>query len=197
MIRDFANDNVCYLELRTTPRQTFHMTKTEYLKTVLNAIRECETQYPTIQVKLLPSIDRVQGIESADENLAIILELLKESYGDLIVGIDFSGDPTKSSFSLYKSVLEKAKKNGLKLAVHCGEIENDTEIMEMIEFGVDRIGHGTFIEGKALELVLERNIPIECCLTSNVKSKTVKTYDDHHLKKLLELKHNVVICVRN
>ncbi len=38
-------------------------------------------------------------------------------------------------------------------------------------------------------------IPVECCLTSNVLSKTVKTYDDHHFKELFVIDHPVVISV--
>lgn len=38
-------------------------------------------------------------------------------------------------------------------------------------------------------------IPVECCLTSNVLSKTVKSYDDHHFKELFNSNHPVVISV--
>lgn len=39
VIQEFSDDNVVYLELRTTPRATPSMTKTEYLDSVINAIR--------------------------------------------------------------------------------------------------------------------------------------------------------------
>lgn len=37
VIREFSEENVIYLELRSTPRETAKMTKSEYLETV------CET----------------------------------------------------------------------------------------------------------------------------------------------------------
>lgn len=46
------------------------------------------------------------------------------------------------------------------------------------------------------KLLVNKKIPIECCLTSNVKCGTVKSYEDHHFKRLHEMKHPVVICVR-
>jgi adenosine deaminase len=38
VIEDFADDNVMYLELRTTPKSNAEMSKMTYLKTVLEAI---------------------------------------------------------------------------------------------------------------------------------------------------------------
>lgn len=38
VIRDFAKDNVVYVELRTTPKQNENMSKTEYLECVLESI---------------------------------------------------------------------------------------------------------------------------------------------------------------
>lgn len=193
VIKDFDEDNVCYLELRTTPRQTEAMSKEEYLETVLQQIKDCESKYSII-VKLIPSIDRSQSVESAQENLKIILKL-KERFQNLIVGLDFSGDPNKNNFNMFHEIFMEARENDLKLAIHCGEIENDDEILDMINFGIDRIGHGTFIDGYAWEILLEKKIPIECCLSSNIKCGTVETFETHHFKKLFNSNHPVVICV--
>lgn len=191
VIKDFSEDNVVYLELRTTPRKTEKITKRQYLETVLESIIDCQTDIPDILVKLVPSIDRSQGFESAQENVDLILEL-KKTYPKIIKGIDLSGDPTKMEFKIYKELLKKARDNGLKLALHCGEIKNDSEVIEMLDFGMDRIGHGTYINP---DLLIGRNIPIECCLTSNLKSGTVKSFSDHHFGYLFKMKYPVVVCV--
>lgn len=39
VIQEFSDDNVVYLELRTTPRATASMTKIEYLNSVIESIR--------------------------------------------------------------------------------------------------------------------------------------------------------------
>lgn len=49
--------------------------------------------------------------------------------------------------------------------------------------------------GENLAFAQEHKIPFECCLTSNVKCKTVPSYEDHHVAKLLKLKHPVCVCV--
>lgn len=38
-LQEFQDDGCCYLELRTTPRDTPHMTKASYMETVIQAIQ--------------------------------------------------------------------------------------------------------------------------------------------------------------
>lgn len=72
---------------------------------------------------------------------------MAKEYPDIICGVDFSGSPTNGNFNDFKPILEKARENGLKLALHCGEVENPIEISDMLQFGMNRLGHGTFIKG--------------------------------------------------
>lgn len=97
-------------------------------------------------VKLLPSIDRSKGSDTAKDNIDVVIEM-KKSFPDIVRGVDFSGSPTDGNFSDFKAILEKARSNGLQLALHCGEVENPLEISEMLQFGMDRLGHGTHIRG--------------------------------------------------
>ncbi|KAL9700880.1 hypothetical protein quinque_004321 [Culex quinquefasciatus] len=193
VIQEFADDNVVYLELRTTPKATAHMTKHEYLTTVLETLRKSQTEFPKITVKLLPSIDRSKGVKEAEENVNLVLELAK-SYPDLIKGMDLSGAPFGTKFADYRDLLRKAQSAGLKMALHCGEFDDDDEVRQMFEFGTDRIGHGTFIKGDNLEFARKAKIPFECCLTSNVKCSTVPSYEEHHFKRLWEGGFEVCVC---
>lgn len=104
--------------------------------------------YPGIIVKLLPSINISYGFAEADANFQLFSELRK-AHPDIVKGLDLSGDPAKGKFANVKGVFQKARDEGFRLALHCAEIDDDSEIREMIEFMTqeDRIGHGTFIDG--------------------------------------------------
>uniref|UniRef100_A0A0A1X993 Adenosine deaminase-like protein n=1 Tax=Zeugodacus cucurbitae TaxID=28588 RepID=A0A0A1X993_ZEUCU len=193
VIRDFAKDNVIYLELRTTPKRNSEMSKVEYVESVLEAIERAK-KYQNIHVNLLLSIDRGQSVAEAEETVDIALQL-QDRHKDLISGIDFSGNPKLGNFAHFISVLEKAQQNNLKLALHCAEIQNPEEIDEMIKLGMERCGHGTFLSDHHLNEIYTKNIAIECCLTSNVKCSTVESYDDHHFKHIFNAKKSsVVLC---
>ncbi|XP_020811851.1 adenosine deaminase-like protein [Drosophila serrata] len=193
VVREFARDNVQYVELRTTPKANKSYTRREYLQHVIDAIGEARKTYPDILVKLLPSINRAEPVAVAEETVSLALEFA-QSHPDLILGIDLSGNPGKGTFSDFVPILSLAREKGLKLVLHCAEIENPAEIKEMLNFGMSRCGHGTFLTPEDIELLKSRNIPIECCLTSNVKSGTVHSLEEHHLKRLMEADAPKVIC---
>jgi len=192
-IRDFAEDNVQYVELRTTPKANENYSRRDYLQIVIDAIKAASETYPEITVKLLPSINRAEPVDVAEETVSLAVELAR-AHPNLILGIDLSGNPGKGRFSDFAPILAQARDKGLKLAIHCAEIENPSEVKEMLHFGMSRCGHGTFLTPEDIGQLKQRNIAIECCLTSNVKSGTVPSLEEHHLKRIMEADAPKVIC---
>lgn len=45
-----------------------------------------------------------------------------EKYPQYIVGIDLSGDPTAGDIEEFLQLLEMSRKMGLKISVHCAEV---------------------------------------------------------------------------
>ncbi|XP_065071999.1 adenosine deaminase-like protein [Rhopilema esculentum] len=200
VIKDFANDNVKYLELRSTPKSIGNMTKEMYMDAVLQAIHECnnDSELDIITIFLV-SIDRRNGTSIAEQTVDLARKyFLKNQY---VVGIDLSGDPRHGKPNHFAPALIRAKSLGLKTTVHLAEIKgNDSDIKILLDTKPDRIGHGTFLRPEdggsreALDFVRHHKIPIELCLTSNVKAQTVPSYDVHHFKKWYDEKHPCIIC---
>lgn len=90
-----------YLELRTTPRDvsSTRMTKSSYIESVLKAITDARSAVENdITVKLLLSIDRaMKNVDDAQEVLKLI-KMYSAHSDATVVGVDFSGNPTVSSF---------------------------------------------------------------------------------------------------
>ena len=76
-----------YLELRSTPRQTEHMTRMQYVQTVLDEVE----RYPPERAALLVSIDRKMHVDVVEEIVQIAIRL--RHVGRRVVGIDICGDP--------------------------------------------------------------------------------------------------------
>lgn len=139
VIKEFANDNVIYLELRTTPRKENDMTEEDYIESVVKAILHSKDK---IIVKLLCSIDRRHSVESSEKSLDVILKM-KTKYPDIIKGIDLSGNPMEGCFP--EALFRKARNHDLFITIHCAEIKNDAEVMQMLTFQPDRLGHCTYL----------------------------------------------------
>ncbi|KAL4710332.1 hypothetical protein ACJJTC_011148 [Scirpophaga incertulas] len=197
-LQEFHEEGCIYIELRSTPRNTQYMTMKQYIETIIEAIRESSLQI-TLVSKYIISIDRRSAISEAEKIINLAIDSHKQ-HQDVVVGVELSGDPTVGKFSDFLPAFSRAREAGLKVTLHCGEICNVEEILEMIEFNPDRIGHGTCIHpdyggtAETWSALCESKIPVEVCLTSNIKTKSSPDYSSHHFKKLYEANIPVIIC---
>ena len=120
-----------------------------------------------------------------------------------VVGIDLAGAPAKHhKYRLidYEKPFTMAKKLGIGRTVHAAEGRSPREIETAVKFlHAQRIGHGlTLLEDpRVLELVLERDITIEACLTSNWHTGAIEKIPDHPIKKWFDEGVRVAICADN
>uniref|UniRef100_A0A0C9RAC4 Adal-a protein n=1 Tax=Fopius arisanus TaxID=64838 RepID=A0A0C9RAC4_9HYME len=199
VIQEFHDDNVIYLELRSTPRSIKdQMTKEEYIEAIIKAIEACKCKTPGILVKLLISVNRKEGFTNAEENIKLAVKYHRQ-YPMIIVGIDLSGDPTEGE--AYINLLQNCRDEGLKIAAHCAEVPNEEEVVDILNFKPDRLGHCTNIHPnlkgtqKIYRMLLDSRIPVELCLTSNLKCKTVASITEHQFPYFYKEKHPVCISV--
>ncbi|XP_006883271.1 PREDICTED: adenosine deaminase-like protein [Elephantulus edwardii] len=202
VIKEFADDGVKYLELRSTPRGEIAtgMTKKTYVESILEGIKQSKQENLDIDVRYLIAIDRRGGPSVAKETVKLAEDFFL-STDETVLGLDLSGDPMAGQAKDFLEPLLEAKKAGLKLALHLSEIPNQVkETQILLDLLPDRIGHGTFLnssEGGSLDLVdfvRQHRIPLELCLTSNVKSQTVPSYEQHHFGFWYSIAHPSVIC---
>ncbi|KAJ3727719.1 hypothetical protein C8R42DRAFT_572214 [Lentinula raphanica] len=193
-----------YLELRTTPRPTRTLYADDYLRTVLSEVE----RYPRERAALIVSVDRrmpiIQDVKairgtsdgriSVEEVIHLAIRLKNE--GRRIVGIDLCGDPLAGDMSLLGPFISKAKAAGLCVTFHIAETTHNSsrDTMTLLGYNPDRLGHATFLDEEAKDFVLEKNIPVEVCLSSNVICKTVPDLASHHIRYYLDRNHPIVVC---
>jgi len=199
VIRDFARDNVVYLELRTTPRQTEFLSRQDYLTTIIEVIRECEADASLdIMVRFVVSINRANGVEQATEIVELVLKTLAQNQECFIVGLDFSGNPLKGHFGDFVPVLEAARLAGLKITIHCGEVEDPDEVFAIAQFKPERLGHALCIPDDLKQSLFfhgDNRSAIECCPTSNCKTLELTHIRGHpHLENWITSDCPVVLC---
>ncbi|XP_070619687.1 N6-Methyl-AMP deaminase [Erythrolamprus reginae] len=199
VIREFAADGVKYLELRSTPREekSSGMTKRTYVETVLEGIKQCQEEGLDIDVRFLVSVDRSKGAVAAKETVKLAGDFFLSTDG-VVLGVDLSGNPKAGHGRSFLEPLLEAKKDGLKLALHLAEIpKQEDETRLLLGLSPDRIGHGTFLQTSELDLVdlvRRSKIPLELCLTSNLKAEMVPSVSQHHFGFWYPLGHPVVLC---
>lgn len=105
-----------------------------------------------------------------------------------VVGFGIGGDEARGSALEFREVFAWAREQGLHLAPHGGETMGPLTVWEALECGAERIGHGIgAIEDAALVAHLaQRRIPLEICISSNLRTGAVASLRSHPLRRLYE-----------
>lgn len=187
VIEDFANDGVLYLELRSTPRDI--PTKRAYVETLLHVCRLSSIKYNII-VRVILSIDRRVNTETACE----VIELAREFSNQGVVGIDLCGNPTIGKFDTWIPAFELAKKYCLPITLHFAEVPAPEESRAMLRMKPNRLGHGCYLDDGLKKLMFNSPVPLEVCLTSNVKTGSTRDISSHHFSEFFEKGYPVILC---
>jgi len=120
-----------------------------------------------------------------------------------VVGIDLAGGPAPAHrwrLEDYQSPFEAAKRAGLGRTVHASEGRPAKEIAAAIEvLDAQRVGHGTTLmeDPEVLALVVERQVVIEACPTSNVHTGVIEGLAEHPIRGWMERGVQVCLCTDN
>src|SRR5207302_1555913 len=121
-----------------------------------------------------------------------------------IVAFSIGGDELSLSSAEFQQVYERAAELGFHRLIHAGEVGGAEKIREAIELlGVERIGHGiaAMHDPALMDLLAERQIPLELCPASNVRtgalalqlSRKHAIIKDHPLPRLF--RHGIPIVL--
>lgn len=197
VLKDFHDDGVVYLELRTTPRAipASEVSKDDYVNTVLHCIASSNKSNPSMRTNLILSIDRRNDAATALEVVDLALKYQTEG----VVGVDLCGDPAVGNVSIFAPAFEKARSNGLKITIHFAEAPQSSsreELECLLSFQPDRIGHVINVPDDIREEIVKRGLGLELCLSCNVHAKMITgTYGDHHFGWWRQMKCPIILCV--
>ena len=138
-------------------------------------------------VSLLWIFDAVRhfGAEAAERVFRKAAELRERN----VVGIGIGGDEKRGPAEWFRDQYAWARDQGLRLTCHAGESAGPESIWSAIrDLNAERIGHGlTAVQDPALmDYLAEHQIPIEICLSSNLRTGCCNSLDEHPLPKYLE-----------
>ena len=187
-VADAAADNVRYLELRFNPialsrAQRFPLQ--DVVEWVTGAIAGAQQTHP-ITVRLILQIGRDETPRVAEE----ILELALAYRSRGIVGLDLAGDEVNYPAYRLAPIYQRARQEGLGVTIHAGEVGGAANVRDaVLLFQAQRIGHGIHAieNSEVVRLLLERNIVLEVCPTSNLQTGAVRSLSHHPLSDMLAL----------
>jgi len=203
---DLHRDGVIYFETRFAP--VFHTQKGLTHQQVVSAV--------------LKGLERGRqdfGIASgliicAMRNMDVSLEMAElavdfRSRG--VVGFDLAGEEGGFPPKKHVDAFHYIQRENFNITIHAGEGFGKESIWQAIQYcGAHRIGHGTRLiddiavaDGKAVKLgdlaqyVLDKRIPLEICLISNVHTGAARSLEEHPFKILYPAKFRLTLNTDN
>ena len=124
------------------------------------------------------------GVEEAQK----VFELAVRYKERHVVGVGIGGDEVKAPPELFRSVYGYAEDNGLRLTAHAGETGPAESIWGALNLHAERIGHGLSAaqDPDLIEELAYRQIPLEICVTSNLKTGCCKIAAEHPVKSYFD-----------
>jgi adenosine deaminase/aminodeoxyfutalosine deaminase len=155
------------------------------------AIFEClergrERGEKEFRVSLLWIFDAVR--QFGPEAAQTVFELAAKYRDRNVVAIGIGGDELKAPPELFREQYAYGAAQGLRLTAHAGESAGPESIWGALNLGAERIGHGLTAaqDPELIEELAQRQVPIEICLTSNLRTGCCMQLRDHPIRKYFD-----------
>jgi adenosine deaminase/aminodeoxyfutalosine deaminase len=105
-----------------------------------------------------------------------------------VVAFGIGGDELQGPAELFKDVYARASERGLHLTAHAGENAGPESIWGALNLKAERIGHGLTAgqDPELMEELSERQVPIEICVTSNVRTGCCADLAQHPVRNYFD-----------
>src|SRR5579863_1208688 len=137
-------------------------------------------------VSLLWIFDAVRqfGAEKAQQ----VAELAARFKNPSVVGFGIGGDERQAAPELFRDVFAYAAANGLRLTAHAGETAGPGSVWGALNLPAERIGHGLTAcqDPELVETLSTRQIPVEICITSNLRTGVCPTIAEHPVRNYFD-----------
>ncbi|CCH17461.1 adenosine deaminase [Micromonospora lupini] len=184
--RELARQQVRYAELTITPYS--HVRRGIPAPAFCEAIEDARKRAAAdfgLDLRWCFDIPGEAGLPAAEETLRIALD----ERPDGLISFGLGGPEIGVPRPQFRPYFDQARATGLRSAPHAGETTGPQTVWDALnELGAERIGHGISAaqDPELLTYLAERQIGMEICPTSNVRTRAVASLDEHPLPRLVE-----------
>lgn len=105
-----------------------------------------------------------------------------------IIGIGIGGDERRTGAEPFRDLYAEARDAGLRLTAHAGETVGPEGIWGALNIGAERLGHAlsAIQDPELMGVLAERQIPLELCVSSNLRTGCCLRLEDHPLRRYFD-----------
>src|SRR5262249_25838201 len=137
-------------------------------------------------VSLLWIFDAVRnfGAEKAEAVVDLAIQFRDRN----VIAFGIGGDEKQGPPELFKNAFARAADHGLHLTAHAGENAGPESVWGALNLKAERIGHALTAarDPELIEELAQRQIPIEICVTSNVRTGCCEGVEWHPVRRYFD-----------
>src|SRR5215475_10555240 len=203
---DLSRDGVIYFETRFAP--VFHTRKgLTHQQAILAVLKGLERGRKDFGICSSVIICAMRNMDVSLE----MAELAVDFRGRGVVGFDLAGEEGGYPPKKHVEAFHYIQRENFNITIHAGEGFGKESIWQASQWcGAHRIGHATRLidditvsDGKVVKLgdlaqyVLDKRIPLEVCLLSNLHTGAIQSISEHPFKVLYQQKFRVMLNTDN
>jgi adenosine deaminase len=203
---DLSKDGVVYFETRFAP--VFHtrqgLTHQQVISAVLKGLERGRKDFGVDSGLIICAM---RNMNTSLEMAELAVDFRERG----VVGFDIAGEEGGYPPKKHVEAFHYIQRENFNITIHAGEGYGKESIWQAIQYcGAHRIGHGTrliddiaVVDGKAVKLgdlaqyVLDKRIPLEICLLSNVHTGATPSLAEHPFKIFFQEKFRVTLNTDN
>ncbi len=124
------------------------------------------------------------GAEKAQRVVDLAIQFRERN----VVGFGIGGDERAGPPEWFAGVYARAANHGLHLTAHAGESAGPESIWGALNLKAERIGHGLTAgqDPELIEELTERQVPVEICVTSNLRTGCCSELAQHPVRRYFD-----------
>ena len=187
LVEDLAKEGVDYAEIRFAPQLSVNggLTQDGVVEAAIRGAERGMKTYPEIRVGLI--LCCMRGADNEALNMQTV-ETAKKYLGPVVCAVDIAGAEGLFPTENFAPVFAKVREYGIPMTIHAGEAAGPDSMKTALSFGTKRIGHGVAAinDPELIRRLIDENVTLEVCVTSNYHTKVVPAIEMHPIHKLLD-----------
>ena len=187
-IRNLNELGLIYAEIRFAPQVHTQkgLTQDEVIEAVLEGKNRASKDFPDIKTNIICCCMTYGNAKINEEANMETVRATKHFLGKGVVAIDLAGAEGLCPMLDFKPVFDLAKELGVPYTIHAGEAGPASFVKDAMDRGAYRIGHGGHCtqDPEVMKEVIEKQMTLELCPTSNLQCHCQPSYEEHAIIEL-------------
>ncbi len=183
---ELRKDQIKYIEVRFAPFFSCGegLTYKQVMEAVLDGLKEASEESGILYQVIACNMRHLDE----ETNIRMMREC-REFLGDGLCAIDLAGDEAGMPNALFGNLFAEAKRLDYPYTIHAGECGSVQSILDAVDLGAKRIGHGISMMGnlEVQKTLAAKRIGVEMCPISNYQTKALQPGQTYPIREFANM----------